>query len=472
MEKVGLRGHVKLEVKDKNNGVVIDTVEVDNFITETYRRFIIDNTYSFITGNSVVVTTPSYCSRNGTDKSIKFALAVTDNDKVYSDAEKKALGDIEGNIITMTSCVKETGASDDSFIEYINYLENGGIEIKAVLREGKGDINAVNLVIPADFNYNTDLGGVYKGIIGEQLVNSNNNKSGDYINTRFVKSGDYVYWGYARYNPNTKCIINRYNIKTKEWIYVERTISKATGAVHPQVVDGELYVLYGNDLIEVFDMDLNYLRSESVKKTLSYATNGYVPECYHYFIYGDLLYVIDYIYTSSKYFKVGKTALSSSDKTDYVSSRTINYTDIDALKTILLGDWIEGTSYIRALNGLVYDVEQLFSISNISDWTPVEGVDNGLFEGRPAGLHRGIKIGNNNKWIGVHFKSHDINKLSGLYTSTTLTSGKHFCDNLVYADFGRYVTITSGGNALTHARLSQTVTKTEDNEIVLTYTIK
>lgn len=471
MERVGLSGHVKLEVKDKHSGVVIDTVEVDNFITETYRRFIIDNTYSFLTSNDVAVTTASYCSRNGTDKNIKFALAVTDNDKVYSDAEKKALGDIEGNIITMTSDVKETGASDDSFIEYINYLEGGGIEIKAVLRGGKGGINAVNLVIPADFNYNADLGGVYEGIIGEQLV-CMHNKSGDFFGTRFVKSGDYVYWGYTSYSPATKYFINRYNVRTKEWVWLEKNGTKATYNVQMQMINDELYVIQNVDNIEVYDKDLNYIRNESAVRTITQSTVSATADCCHYVIHDGYIYVIDNVYVSgsSKTFKYSRTAIEGMGNSDYVATRSISVHDVDFAKTILLGDWIEGTSYIRAVDGLVYDMRQLEKVNNTNLWTPVD-VDCSAFEGRPVGLHRGIKI-DNNRWIGVHYKNSDFNKLSGLSTSAGLANGKHFCDNVVFGDYGRYVTITSGGNALTHARLAQTITKTEDNEIVLTYTIK
>ena len=474
MEKVGLSGKLKLELRDKCSGVVLDSIEASNFITESYRRFILDNTYSFITGNSVAVTKPSYCTRNGADKSLKFALAVTDNKKVYNESDKKKLGDVEGNVVSITTGVKSVGASDESFIEYIDFLEGGGIEIKAVIRAGEGEVSAVNLVIPSDFAHNDDGGGVYKGIIGEQLVGSINNKSGDYMNTVFVKKDNKVYWGFVCYSPNTKYIINSYDIVTKEWKYIEETATKSTFQVSLQFIGEELYVMQNVDNIKVYDVDLKYIRTETTKNTLSVNTsNSNAPEGTIYFIHEGVLYVLDYLYSSSsnKYFKVGRTALSSSDKVDYTAMKTIKATDLDDIKRILYGDRLEGTTYIRSLDGKVYDVMQLFEISDIADWSVVDDADCSMYEGRPIGLYRGIKI-DDYRWMGVYHKSSDFNKICGLSTSSALNGGKHFCDNITYSDYSRYVTIVCGGNALTHASLGQTITKTEDNEIVITYTIK
>lgn len=486
-----VEGRLNIKVLDLDGNVIHETNE-KNFMTETFRKMLIQNGLGgFIGSLSVAPNCPSYCTSSLTDKAIKFALAITDNGKVYDDGGKKKLRDVEGNIIEVTKGVRDMADREESFIRSINFLPEGGIEIVAVIGSGcEGTVRGVDLCIPSDMDFNSsnilstvstveELGNegvstlelsddsalrgmLYRGPIGEHLVTSLN-KSTDYFNTRFVEWKNHIIWGFT--NSSTVYIC-KYNMSTKEITY--KSIAPLKSSLYtakPQVINDELYFFTCAENVYVLDIDFNEVRKEATTRTISQTvTTGYC-ELTQTFICDGYVYNIDYLNTSSKYFKYSRTPLVSSGKSDYVAPKTINFSDIDALKKILYGVWIEGTTTIQSLDGDIYDLVDLEGITNADNW-----VSKGSMEyDAPIGLMKPFKM-SNGVWIGVHMSSHEFNKYSGLYTTNALPL--HFCNNIAFPSLNKYVTMLTGGNCLTHITLSSPIEKTTSNELVLTYVLK
>lgn len=488
-----VEGRLNIKVLDLDGNVIHETNE-KNFMTETFRKMLIQNGLGgFIGSLSVAPNCPSYCTSSLTDKAIKFALAITDNGKVYDDGGKKKLRDVEGNIIEVTKGVRDMADREESFIRSINFLPEGGIEIVAVIGSGcEGTVRGVDLCIPSDMDFNSsnilstvstleelgdegvstlqlsddsDLRGMlYKGPIGEHLVTSLN-KSTDYFNTRFVEWKNHIIWGFT--NSSTVYIC-KYNMVTKEITYKSITpLKTGTYTAIPQIVNDELYFITCAENIYVLDIDFNEVRKEPTTRTVAQSISTSTAEYCLCFIHNGYVYAIDNWQnsSSSKYFRFSKTPLVSSGKSDYIAPKNINFSDIDVAKKMFYGVWIDGTTTIASIDGTIYDLSDLESISHMDNWVSKGSVE----DMPPIGLMKPFKM-SDERWIGVHMASHEFNKFSGLHTANALT--KHFCNNIAFPNLTKYVTIASGGNCLTHITLSSPIEKTTSNELVLTYVLK
>lgn len=393
--------------------------------------------------------------------------------------------------------MREIAEREASFIKSINFLANGSIEIVAVIGSGcEGTVRGVDLCIPSDLDFNSanvlytnpptvtleepmvDIevlnadviddslmrGMLYNAPIGTQIVNSIN-KSTDYYNTSFVEWKDQLIWGYVP-SGGASYYICKYNKITHEVTYkLIPTLKSNTFTARPQIINDELYFITCAENIYVLDIDFNEVRREATTRTVSQSSSVAYCEIYITFIHNGYVYNIDNLNTTSKYVKYSRTPLVRSGKTDYIAPKSISYTDLDIVKKIFYGVWIEGTTCIQSIDGVIYDIADFDSITHIDNW-----VSKGKVEDKPPiGLLKPYKM-SDGTWVGVHCSAHDINRLSGLHTANVLP--KHFCNNIAYPNITKYVTMCNGGNCLTHVTLSTPIEKTTSNELVLTYVLK